>query len=208
MIDESEKQLADLTDTELEEHLKADWADLLEYEEKCFSQCADLDLKNPDKTKEKSEAVREWWGVTNAIIWMFVHTRAQSNYELKPFPAYTLGRLANIAEELSNGNLPSFVADAAKAGRPLWRKERHHIAYGVLYIEAVRRGEIEDNAPNKTVRRAYNVTKQAVQNWMKCRDEICVGVPHKYLSADNLCKKMFECARTYTIIGRGAPSKN
>jgi hypothetical protein len=189
-----------MTDDELEKQLEAQWSALLEYEENCFLRCAELDRENPEKTGKKAEAVRERWGVTNAIVMLFVQTRAQFDHELQPFPAYTLDRLANVAEELSKGNLPSFVADAAKAGRPLWRKERHHIAYGVLYIEAARRGEIEDNAPNKTVRQAYNVTKQAVQNWMKRRDEICVGVPHNYLSSENLHKKMLECAKIYTII--------
>lgn len=208
MTKNGDEGLWDLTNEELEERLTANWTALLDYEEECFLRSAELDRQTSLKTREKSEAVREWWGVTNAILWMFVRTRAQFNHDLKPFPAYTLGRLANIAEELANGNLPTFVLDVGKRGRPLWRKERHHIAYGVLYIEAVRRGEIADRHPNMTVRRAYNVTPQAVQNWMQKRDVICVGVPHRHLSPEKLRAKMLECGATYSRIGRGAPSHN
>ncbi len=127
--DEHQTKLAEMTDVELNQQLEANWSALLEYEEKCFLRCVELDRETPDKTDDKAAAVREWWGVTNAILRMFVNTRAQFNHELKPFPAYTLRGLANVAEELSSGNLPSFVADAAKGGRPLWRQERHHTRF-------------------------------------------------------------------------------
>ncbi len=190
------------------ERLKSEWPKLLELEEAAFQRNCELDSHGEHVSQEKKDAVREWWRLVNGILWMFVRTRAQHNHELQPFPAYTLGRLANIAEEISNGNVPSLISDARKGGRALWRAERHHIAYGIAYIEAVREGKIIDKSPNKTVRQAYNVTAKAVQNWMKRRDEFCVGVPFKHLTPSQLQEKMVECAEVYARIGRGAPSDN
>lgn len=79
---------------------------------------------------------------SHAVLWMFVRTRAQFDHELLPFPVDVLGRLANIAEELSDGIVPALVADARKGGRPYRLRERRYIAYAVLYILAVKRGEI------------------------------------------------------------------
>lgn len=186
--------------------LQLRWASLLEEEERLFQHCCTLDRESPERTDEKSSAVREWWRAANAIIWLHVKTRAQHNHELLPYPMFVLGRLANICEEVSNGNIPSFVTDAAGGGRPWWRKERHHIAYGVLYIEAVRAGHLSDRSPVKTVRLAYNVTAKAVQNWLKRRDEICIGVPAANLTPEQLREMMLQSASVYSRIGRGAPS--
>lgn len=188
--------------------LESKWIDLLETEEAAFQRCCELDRESPDRTPQKSDAVRHWWNVVNSALWMFNRTRMQFDYELKPFPMYVLGRLANISEEISNGIIPAFVEDARGNGRPLHLGERKHIAYGVLYVEAARRGEIDDRSPNKTVRQAYNVTSRAVQGWMKRRDKICVGIPYRHLSPEDLTEKMLECGQVYSRIGRGAPSKN
>lgn len=185
-----------------------EWPKLLDREESTFLMCVKLDGQNRERTPKKSTAVREWWTIANAVIWMFVRTRAQHNHELEPFPAYTFGRLANIAEELGNGIVPKLVSDTATAGRPTRLAERHVIAYGILYIEAVRRGEIADKAPNKTVRQAYNVTARAVQKWVKKRDQYCVGVPHKSYTPEKLVEKMRASGAQYLIFGRGAPSDN
>ncbi len=185
-----------------------DWRRLLLEEVEAFSRCVRMDEQNPFPTPEKSAAVRGWWGIVNRILWMCTRTRMQSGRELQPFPAETFARLANISEELGKGNLPSFVSDVARRGRPLWRKERHAIAYGVLYIEAAKRGDIPDRAPNKTVRQAYNVTARAVQGWIERRDEIVAGVPRRHLTADQLREKMLKSGAEYSRSGRGAPSEN
>jgi hypothetical protein len=189
--------------------LKEMWADLIEAEEAAFQRCCELDRENSDKTAEKAEAVRYWWNMINSVLWMFNRTRAQYDHELQPFPMFVLGRLANVSEEVSNGIIPSIIEDARGGrGRPWRLRERRHIAYGVLYIEAVRRGEIDDKAPNQTVRRAFNVTAKAVQGWMKQRNNICVGVPFKHLTPEELRRKMFECGGVYSRVGRGAPFEN
>ncbi len=188
--------------------LAATWQELLDMEESAFRECCKLDSENADKSPEKVEAVRVWWSIVNSVLHMFVRTRAQYDFELKPFPAFPLSRLANISEEISNGNIPKFVKDATKQGRPLWLKEQKHIAFAIFYLEAVGRGEISDKSPNKTVRQAYNVTARAVQKWKKKREEICVGVAHKHLTPEKLTEKMYEYGEIYSVIGRGAPAKN
>jgi hypothetical protein len=60
----------------------------------------------------------------------------------------------------------------------------------------------------KTVRLAYNVTPRAVQGWLRRRDEICVGVPFKHLTPEQLREKMKEAGKVYFRIGRGAPSRS
>lgn len=179
------------------------WQLLLETEERLFKNACELELQNWEKTEEQVEALREWWSCTNAIIWMFVRTNAQDGITLEPFPHFTLARLANISEELSRGIVPTFVSDAAARGRPLRRKERHHIAYAIFYIEAVQRGDITDRHHNKTVREIYGVTAKAVQKWMKQRDEICLGVPIEGYSPEQIEQKMRKCGAFYKVVGRG-----
>lgn len=182
---------------------QSEWRSLLEEEERLFTRACELDREHRDKNKAKSEAVREWWSAANAILWKYVRTKAQRHIYLEPMPVNTMGRLANIAEELSNGNVPSFVSDAAARGRPRWRKERHHIAYAIYYIEAVKRGEILDMAYNKTVREIYGVTPNAVRQWLRDREEICVGIPIRDYGPELIETKMRESGSIYKYLGRG-----
>jgi len=183
--------------------LQGGWQSLLADEERLFNRARELSRENWEKTDARSKAVREWWSVANAILWKYTRTQAQQNIYLEPMPIITMARLANIAEELSNGNVPSFVSDAATSGRPRWLKERHHIAYAIYYIEAAKRGEIQDRSHNKTVREIYGVSARAVQKWVEERDEICVGVPIRNLDSTLIEKKMRESGAVYQSIGRG-----
>ena len=104
--------------------LQEKWTVLLDQEEAQFEFACQLDRKNGEKTPAKSDAVRAWFGTANAILWMMIRAKEQDDIDLVPFPKFTLGRLANITEELSVGNMPGFVSDSARAGRQLWRVER------------------------------------------------------------------------------------
>ncbi len=185
-----------------------EWLKLLEREEAAFQHlCSFYDDKQYVKTHEKSKATKEWWLLVNAILWMQIRTKAQLNHDLYPAPIKMLARMANIAEELSSGLVSTIISDVS-GGRPLWRAERHDIAYGVAYIKAVRRGELEDRSPNKTVRQAYDVTARTVQRWMHKEQEISVGAPFKHLSPQQLKVKMLESGSRYSKLGRGAPEHN
>lgn len=181
------------------------WSYLYEEEHRAFEASVKLDNDNSDKTPEKAEAVRHWWMVASALTRFFVQVRLKKELELQPFPAYALTRLSNISEELGVGNVPTFVTDGRKAGRVLWRGERRHIAHAVFYIEAAKRGEIQDRSYNKTVREAFRVSAKAVQGWLKQRDKICVGLPYKHLTPAMIQRKMQESGAIYARIGRGAP---
>lgn len=187
------------------EQLELRWQKLIEEEDAAFQYCRELHRNDEGKNKEKSDAVRRWWQIVNAMLSMFTRTRGQYDFELAPFPGILLMRLAITAEELSNGVVPEHIEDARinDGGRPRRFAERHHIAFAVLYVEAVRDGSIKDRSPNKTVREAYGVTREAVQKWVREREEICVGVPRQNLSPDQLKARMLECAKVYRLEGRG-----
>lgn len=187
--------------------LQSAWEIMHSQEEDAFQECLKLDRLSSEKTKEKSMAVRHWWWLASNMLLFFTRTRAQLDHELQPFPAFLFARLANVAEELSTGVVPSFVEDARAAkGKRIWLLgERKHIAWAVIYVEAVREGRISDPAFNKTVRQAYKVRAKTVQNWEQRRDELTYLVAHKHLSGDEIGKKMAECGAIYALIGRGAP---
>ena len=196
--------------TSKEENLKrltVEWLWWLELEEKAYNDVPNASTSNASRRK-RAVLLRRWWGVANACLSMFIRTKKLYGHTLEPFPAMMLANLANISEEISNGNIPAFVSDAKSGGRRWRLQERQDIAYAVAYIEAVRRREIEDKSPNKTVRNIYNVSARAVQKWVERRNEILVGVPYKHLSPDQLTKKMRECGEKYSRIGRGAPAEN
>ena len=184
------------------------WEELVAECDRLFWVAADLKRKTPDKTKEVSVAVRQWWSSVNAMLWFYVRTLAEQKRYLDPFPFDTLAKLANLAEELSNGNIPEAVNDVvhARKGRPLWRLERHAQGFAVAYIEAALRGDIDDPHPKKTVRVRYNVTAQAVRNWLKRGEELKVGVPYGHLTPERLSALMHQEGAIYFKIGRGAPS--
>lgn len=150
-------------------------------------------------------AVQRWWMQASGILWYFARAQAQGT-EVEPAPAVLLGRLANIAEELANGNLPWLVADSADNARKYWRAERQDIAYAVFYVEACKAGKIRDRSVNKTVREAYNVTSRTVQRWVADRENICRGVFIGGLSPEELTGEMRTRGERYSLIGRGAPS--
>lgn len=182
------------------------WEIILRWHEESFEVCCNLQ-NDPSTTKaQRREAVREFWGSVTTALRVYVRTQNQLNHHLTPHPDFLLMRLSNVTEELYGGNVPTLVSDAAAPGRTRWRAERHDIAYAVFYLEAVKRRDIIDKSPNKTVREAYNVTANAVRAWAKDRDQICADVPIRGFSPAELREKMLECGERYTRFGRGAPS--
>ncbi len=161
---------------------REEWTWLHRLEEDSVQDLCDADAEKQERNPNKSVLCRRWWMVANSMLWMFNRVQDQQGEVLNPFPTMPLGRIANVCEELGNGNIPDAISDASKAGRQMWRAERHHIAYAVFYLEAVAKGDIEDKSPNKTVRQIYNVTSEAVRGWQRPRDEICAGVPAHHIN--------------------------
>jgi hypothetical protein len=184
------------------------WEDLVAAEEAAFQELCKLDVTTKAASKEKREAVRQWWQIINALVWRYVRTTAQNGTPPDgTFPAFALGRLANIAEELGNGVVPTIVEDARSGGRPLRLGERRDIARALYYLIAVREGRISDRAPVLTVARAFNVTRKAVQKWQGDEERLCVGVPGRKNPPDQIIKSMQDAGLRYSRLGRGAPSE-
>jgi len=197
-----------MSSDDLVRQLEAIWMALIEAEQKAFTRCVEYQQRSTATKREKSDVVREWWGLANQMLRLFVRAHDEFGCDLKPIPALLLDRLGSVAEELSNGVIPEFVEYVRGGGRPRRRGERIDQAVAILYLEAVGRGEIEDRHPNKTVRQAYNVTAQAVRNWVKQRESICLDLGDYRFAAEKLKEMMLESGARYARQGRGAPSEN
>ncbi|WP_323786420.1 hypothetical protein [Thalassovita sp.] len=187
------------------EKVKAAWEiDTRDYE-KCFDELMRTQPKQGEKpTKAHQEAVRSFWGITAHMLNQYVRTCAQHNHYLEPMPLVPLSRLALHCEELSNGIVPDSIEKARAPGRPMRWGERSDIARALFFLEAVEAGDLQCDAPVKTVAECFNVTKQTVRNWRGRMDELCKGQPKPH---PNVIEEAMRHAGTrYSIIGRGAPS--
>lgn len=155
--------------------------------------------------EELQVSIQDWWMTVSGALRIYLRCKAQG-VSIDPDPVFLLERIARIAEELGNGNMPWLVRDAANNKRKLWLEERFAIAYAIFYIEACKDGRIADRAYNKTVSSTYNVTPKAVRGWLSRREDICRGVPCENYSAERLIKEMTDRGRIYARVGRGAPS--
>ena len=109
-----------------------------------------------------SGARQEWW--TKMSYLLMVHARDLAHgTNLTPKPAIQIARMANVCEELGNGNAPDLVTDAIDNKRKYWRIERRYLTWAATYIAFCKAGKITDRASTKTVREAYGVSTQAVQ---------------------------------------------
>ena len=155
--------------------------------------------------EELRDSTQSWWTTVSGALRIYAQSKAQG-IPIYPDPVFLLERLARVAEDLGNGNIPQIVQDAGDNKRTRWGRERFDIAYAIFYIDACKDGRIEDRAYNKTVSSTYNVTPKAVRGWLACREEICRGVPCDGYDAERLTKEMKERGRIYARVGRGAPS--
>jgi len=160
---------------------------------------------NGETPKELQESTQNWWKTVSGALRVYHQCKAQG-VPIDPDPVFLLERIARVAEDLGNGNVPRLVRDAASNKRKLWRRERFAIAYAIFYIDACKDGRIEDRAYNRTVSSIYNVTPKAVRGWLARREEICRGVPCDGYPAERLIKEMTDRGRIYARVGRGAPS--
>ncbi|WP_103761364.1 hypothetical protein [Roseovarius confluentis] len=183
---------------------KDDYALLLDLEKQQFKFCRELDRSNAEKTSVKSQAVREWWCIANAILWTYQRDNAHEGDRLDPMPMAVLSRLAKMADDLRHGNIPDFIKDVAVAGkgRPYWRMERRAIGYALLYIEAAARGEIEDGRPKSSVAKLYDVSGQTVRNWIQRRSEFVTGISKGQSTPQMLNSLIHEHGETFARIGR------
>ncbi len=154
-----------------------EWDRLVALEKTAAKSARDVCNNTKSSKKQRANALRAWWSAVNAVLIFYIRAPRDHGFPLEPMPADTLSRLSALSEELSNGNIPPVIEDVYVTGRRLmWRMQRRDIAKAIYYIDAVRRGEIEDPHPIKTVREHFGVLQRTVQRWIKRRDEICTGV--------------------------------
>lgn len=189
--------------------LETDFTDLVLLEERQFEHCLALDRDWPAAFAAKVEAVRDWWWLTHCILKTFLHEKAENGAYPDVVPHGTLWRLGQVTADLGVGLAHDVIADAVsrRHGRPTPVMERRAIAYGILYIEAVDRGEIKNRRARSTVRETYDVTAQTVRNWLRRRDAYVFDVPYRNLSPEALEQRMRHHGGIYARIGRGAPSE-
>ncbi|MEM6891725.1 MAG: hypothetical protein AAF636_26930 [Pseudomonadota bacterium] len=206
---ENEEIAKDLSRSKRVEDAKrqGEWDRLVRAEHDAFQLCCKLDADAEGKKNEKARAVQDWWSKTAKLLNFYWRTKGLEGIELTPFPMDVLSRLANISSEISDGITPTIVKDAGKMGRQLHYGEKRHLALAVEYMAAVKRGDINDKAPNKTVREAYNVTSRAVQGWCKRASEILEHFDFSRMKPEQLKQEMQKAGAIYARIGRSAPSE-
>ena len=181
-----------------------EWHDLIAEEERAFQQLAKAEQQ--DDRNAENAAAQHWWNVVNSVLWVHLRIHAQEGRTLE-YPHFVFARLANIAEELSNGIVPRICSAVQGPGRrKYYLKERHGIAQAIFYHDAAKSGEVDDQSPTKTVSLAFGVSAKAVRAWIRDRDRICVGVRPAagYYEAETIEEAMKRAAIDYRQGGRGA----
>lgn len=154
---------------------------------------------------EAGEAARQCWKHIGELLHQRLRIEGPSSDEERVAMYMLQAQLTSLCDDLSNGVIPSLVKEARMRGRPIKAAEKRQIAYGIYYIERVRRGEISDPSPTERVGRAYGVTAKAVQGWLQRRDDICRNVPGHKLQTSEVVQMMERAGKFYRRTGRGAP---
>jgi hypothetical protein len=203
----TEEPLGTKSPTEAE--LRQAWPSLLNTERDTFRECVRLDhASNGEKTPQKAQAVRAYWHSVDHVMSAFLQSSRGGESPLRPQPVEMLMRVHGIARDLSEGIVPTFIADAATPGRPTPHGEKGAIADALFYLEAVRDGRIENKAPTKTVAHKYGVSKTTVHNWRKRQHLLCRHyAPRKKWSAELVERRMNQSAEVYNKFGRGASAE-
>ena len=155
-----------------------EWPRLVALERDAAKTARNVGNDRASSKKQRADALRAWWSTVSAVLTFYVRTLKSHGFTLEPMPADILILLAHLSEDLSNGIVHPILDDVYITGRrTMWRKQRHDIAKAIYYIEAVRRGEIKDPHPIKTVREQFGVLQRTVQRWIERRNKICTGAP-------------------------------
>ena len=106
---EKEHKLAELTTS---------WEAMLASEEEAFRRYYKLKRRKSAESEKASLAACQWWKSVNSVLSMFSRTKAEFDYDLRPFPMDVLERLAEFSAETAKGNIPSIVENARDVDRP------------------------------------------------------------------------------------------
>lgn len=103
-------------------------------------------LGNPNATDERRKELLQVWWHTMSLLFQDKTLLCQGR------PLGDLGmRLQRTFGEISSGQIPPYISDAAKEGRPNHWLEKQDRAIAAAYIIAARAGVIDDKTHTKTV---------------------------------------------------------
>jgi hypothetical protein len=176
-----------------------DWSALVEEERALRSTWLSLLRQQKPSPAARAKAARDWWRVVSEVMAGCVEGSRRGSLDRAP-PVELFRVLELLAGDLAAGNLPSPMREAVSRGRGgMGPTEQRHIAIAAAYIQAAKRGDLDDKTPIKTITEAYGVTRQAAQAWGK-RDVSSFKLPSH---PQALTKKMREVGAIYSRAGRG-----
>lgn len=152
------------------------WLDLLGDELELRRYLLNLYPRSSSRESDRLTASRAWWRQVEITLQKFVDLD-EGHGHVQPFPRDLLETLSGLAGELATGRTPGPVKDAVTSGNKLHGpRKRRDIAWAIAYIDATKRGEIQDYRHNKTVGQQYSVSTTTVRKWMTGRSKICEGL--------------------------------
>lgn len=152
------------------------WLDMLGDELRLRNHLGDFYLRSSSRKGDRLTASREWWRQVEITLQKFVDLN-ESGRHVQPFPRDLLETLSGLAGEFATGRIPEPVKDGVMIGnKPHSPRKRRDIAWAIAYVDAAKRGEINDYHYLKTVAQQYGVSTTTVGNWVKSRSEICAGL--------------------------------
>lgn len=152
------------------------WLEMLGDELRLRNRLMGLYPNSSSRKSDRLAASRAWWRQVEITLQKFVDLDGGHEH-VRPFPRDLLETLSGLAGEFATGRIPEPVKDAVLRGNKLHGPQtRRDIAWAIAYIDAAKRGEIQDHHHNKTVGQQYGVSTTTVSKWVTGRDEICEGL--------------------------------
>ena len=187
----------------MKHYTAATWRALLDKERDHRSALNEIQAKSkgdPEtRSKETVKAARDWWKIVSEIMGECAEASRSGRLERDP-PAELFRIMEWLAGYLAAGILPGPMHDVVRIGRPsIGPTERRHIAYATAYLQAAKRGDLDDKKPVKTVAHAYNVKRQTVERWGTL-DVSDFTIP---IHPTDLARRMRQAGAIYSWAGRG-----
>lgn len=174
-----------------------EWQALLQRERKLRS-AAFAAARDGHAKPIRREALTKWWSCVALVLDGSVQ-RAHGDSFDRPVPMDLFKIISSFAAAMGQGNLPGPIRDVPEKGRVgIGSREQRHIDIAAAYIQAAKRGEVNDPKPIKTVATAYSVTRQCAQRWARR------NVAEYEFSSRSLPERMAVAAEGYREGGRSS----
>jgi hypothetical protein len=168
-------------------------------------------LNTTDKDRRR-DAAREYWKVLSLVFDRYQHDenwrrgRPEDEASVTALPAFALPpivarNMSRLFWTLSTGEIPEPILDVTGPGRAeTGPYETMGQMSAAIYVQAAKRGVINDPSPVKTAAEAYGVSRETVRKW-------CNAYPDVDQRADQnpelVEKEMRKAGQLYQRVGRG-----